>query len=210
MKIYIFQSHDLETFSLAIRFLFQEYHKRMKEKGWDIAAFKKFEINLKKVNYSVSVSGKTTDITQYKSIKREKTFLSLISVFYHALFDETSSHQRDPSYEEIFNKFNQMIAEIKAVLPCKNITHFLKIIIFIHVNVLVEKVFKNEYSEIQSSFEEQTTIIYELLNFEKRNFGIQPISFQDEEWISSYILISIYSSFKCFEMQLEKKYGSNL
>ena len=35
MKIYIFQSHDLETFSLAIRFLFQEYHKRMKEKGWD-------------------------------------------------------------------------------------------------------------------------------------------------------------------------------
>ena len=210
MKLYIFQSHDLETFSLAIRCLFQEYHKRMKEKGWDIAAFKKFEINLKKVNYSVSVSGKTTDITQYKSIKREKTFLSLISVFYHALFDETSSYQRDPSYEEIFNKFNQMIAEIKAVLPCKNITYFLKIIIFIHVNVLVEKVFKNEYSEIQSSFEEQTTIIYELLNFEKRNFGIQPISFQDEEWISSYILISIYSSFKCFEMQLEKKYGSNL
>ena len=75
---------------------------------------------------------------------------------------------------------------------------------------MVEKIFKNEYSVIQSGFEEKTTIIYELLNFEMRNFGIQPISFQDEEWISSYILISIYSSFKCFEMQLEKKYGSNL
>ena len=125
-----------------------------------------------------SVAGKKTE---YLCIEREKIFFSLNSVFYHALFFETSSYQRDPSSEEIINKFNQMIAEINAVVPCKNITDLLKIIIFIHVNVLVEKVFKNEYSEIQSSFEEQTTIIYELLNFEKRNFGIQPISFQGEE-----------------------------